>query len=130
MLYVGCAVTARPMRQLMPPSLLRGRWIVVLVCYLDDSGKDPQNPATTLAGYAASDAQWTAFEEAVEPVFTKHRLGTLHTKDLHHTDGEFAGWSGAQKHQFVRDVCAVMADHIPFGMSVSVVKQQYAARSL
>ena len=24
-----------------------------LVCYLDDSGKDPQNVATTLAGYVA-----------------------------------------------------------------------------
>jgi hypothetical protein len=52
-------------------SLLAGRWIVVLVCYLDDSGKDPQNRITMVAGYIAKDDQWEAFEVAVELWFTE-----------------------------------------------------------
>jgi hypothetical protein len=43
-------VIVRLLRQLVPPFLLAGKWIVVLVCYLDDSGKDPQNRITTIAG--------------------------------------------------------------------------------
>jgi hypothetical protein len=35
----------------------------VLICYLDDSGKDPQNPITTLAGYVARDAAWEILSE-------------------------------------------------------------------
>jgi hypothetical protein len=34
----------------------------VLTCYLDDSGKDPQSPITTLAGYVAPDTEWPIFE--------------------------------------------------------------------
>ena len=65
----------------------------MLVCYLDDSGKDPQNRITTIAGYAASDEQWKAFETEVETWFTEVNVKILHAKDLHDTDGEFAGWS-------------------------------------
>ena len=33
-----------------------------LVCYLDDSGKDPQNVATTLAGYVAEKGSWAELQ--------------------------------------------------------------------
>ena len=66
--YLTYQVIVRPLRQLVPPYLLAGRWIVVLVCYLDDSGKDPQNPITTLAGYIARDTAWEAFEREREPM--------------------------------------------------------------
>lgn len=69
-----------------------GRWVIVLVCYLDDSGKDRQNRITTLAGYVAKDDDWQDFENAVEPIFAHYGVKVLHTKDLHHTDGEFDGW--------------------------------------
>jgi hypothetical protein len=39
----------------------------MLVCYLDDSGKDSQNPITTIAGYVPSEDAWAAFEKEVEP---------------------------------------------------------------
>jgi hypothetical protein len=31
---------------------------MMLVCYLDDSGKGAQNPITTIAGYLASEDAW------------------------------------------------------------------------
>jgi hypothetical protein len=43
----------------------------LLVCYLDDSGDDHQNPITTMAGFIAGEDQWSAFESAAEPHFAE-----------------------------------------------------------
>ena len=80
------AMSARPLRQLVPPYMLAGRWIVVLVCYLDDSGKDPQNPITTLAGYIARDAGWEAFELEVEKWFEQYNVPGLGESTVTVTD--------------------------------------------
>ena len=97
--------------------LLAGRWIVVLVCYLDDSGKDPQNPITTLAGYAATEEQWRGFETEVEPIFADCGVKILHTKDLHKTDGEFEDWRVLQKQAFVARICRALSLSYCPGMS-------------
>jgi hypothetical protein len=72
-----------------------------LVCYLDDSGKDPQNPATTLAGYVADESAWAGFEAEIEPLFAKYAVGILHAKELHSTKGDFKNWTVLEKHSFV-----------------------------
>src|SRR5438876_9015029 len=77
------------------------RWIAVLVCYLDDSGKDPQNPITTIAGYIARDTEWEGFEAAIEKWFTEFNVKVLHAKQLHDTDGDFKGWTRLRKQAFV-----------------------------
>ena len=64
----------------------------MFVCYLDDSGKDPQNPGTTLAGYVAKDTEWHLFEESVGPVFEEFGVEVLHAIDLHNTKSDFKGW--------------------------------------
>ena len=102
-----------------------GRWIVVLVCYLDDSGKDPQNPITTLAGYIARDTAWQAFENAVEPWFSEYKVGVLHARDLHATDGEFTGWNVLKKQAFVARICQAREPHIMMGLSMSAEKGTY-----
>ena len=51
------------------------RCAALLVCYLDDSGKDPQNLATTLAGYVAEERSWANFEAEVGPLLTKYQVG-------------------------------------------------------
>ena len=99
--------------------------ILVLVGYLDDSGKDPQNQITTLAGYLATDEQWKAFEEEVEPWFAEFKVYELHTMELHKTKGEFEGWSVLKKQAFVARICQVMSRHVLMGVSVSAVKGTY-----
>jgi hypothetical protein len=81
---------------MVPRSLLAGSWIAVLVCYLDDSGKDPQNPITTIAGYIAKDTAWQAFEVEVEKWFTEFKVNVLHANQLHDTDGDFAHLPGSR----------------------------------
>jgi len=101
----------------------------VLFCYLDDSGKDPQNRITTLAGYIAKEDQWRDFEVAVEPIFDELGVSVSHAKDLHNTDGEFAGWSVLKKQSFIARICRVLSRYAVLGVSMSVLKETYEARA-
>ena len=123
-------MAALGIHKVLPPrSIWERRWIVVLVCYLDDSGRDSQSRITTIAGYAAREEEWRTFEAEVEPVFTEYAVRTLHAKDLHHTDGEFRGWPILRKQAFVAKLCRVMSRHVLLGMSMSALKSVYKDRA-
>jgi hypothetical protein len=97
------------------------------VCYLDDSGKDPQNLAATLAGYVAEEGSWANFEAEVEPLFAKYRVGILHATDLHGTRGDFEGWTVLKKQSFVAQFCRVLSRHALLGVTMSAAKVEYKA---
>jgi hypothetical protein len=101
----------------------------MLDCYLDDSGTDPQNRVTTVAGYVAERDAWQAFEAQVEPIFANYGVDVLHAVDLHRTEGEFQNWPRVKKQSFVTELCAAMAPHVSLGLSMSVVKSTYAERA-
>jgi hypothetical protein len=96
---------------------------------LDDSGKDPQNRITTIAGYAATEDQWRAFEAEVEPIFASYGVNILHATDLHGTRGEFSGWTGLKKESFVARLYSVMSRHVLLGVSASALKATYETRA-
>jgi hypothetical protein len=102
---------------------------LMLLCYLDDSGKDPQNPITTIAGYIARDVAWPRFEAEVETWFTAFGVRVLHAKELHDTDGDFAGWSKLRKQAFISRVCQARQPHVMMGLSMSALKGTYAVRA-
>lgn len=118
-------MTARGLSELIPPSLLAGRWIAVLVCYLDDSGKDKLNPATALAGYIAKEDDWKTFEAQVEPWFSEFKVDVLHAKDMHASDGEFRDWTVLRKQAFVARICQAMSRSVAMGMSMAASKEGY-----
>jgi hypothetical protein len=97
----------------------------VLVCYLDDSGKDPQNRIETVAGYIASDTDWALFETEVEQSFTEYKVKILHAKDLRASRGEFKEWTILKKQAFVARVCQARSPHVMMGMSASALKEPY-----
>ena len=103
----------------------------MLVCYLDDSGKDPQNPISSLCGYAASEDAWAAFEQSAEPIFQKY-IGDepLHAMDLYHGKGVYKGWKIVKKQSFVAQVCMKLYPLQPLmGVSFSVRKASYTTRA-
>ena len=100
----------------------------MFVCYLDDSGKDPENPIAALGGCMAREEAWSLFERNVEPVFKEFGVEVLHTKDLHDTKGDFKLWPRDKKKKFVSRVCEAMAPNVLRGISVSVDKENYQAR--
>jgi hypothetical protein len=102
----------------------------MLVSYLDDSGKDPQNSITTLAGYAASADVWAEFEREAEPILQGY-IGDqpLHATDLYHGEGAFKGWKVIQKQAMVAKLCLKLYPLKPLGVSFSVRKASYATRA-
>jgi len=91
----------------------------MLACYLDDSGKDAQNPITTIAGYVAAEEAWTKFEEEVEPIFAERNVSVLHAMDLHGTRGEFGDWTVLNKPAFVARIAQVASRHVSMGRAAS-----------
>jgi hypothetical protein len=100
----------------------------MLTCYLDDSGKDPNNRVTAIAGYLASDTAWKAFEKEVEPLFEHAKVGILHAKELDGTRRNFKSWRVLQKQAFVASICRVLAKHSILGVSMAAVKDTYLLR--
>ena len=97
----------------------------MLICYLDDSGKDSQNSITTVAGYLARDESWKRFETEVEPIFTETKVQVLHAKELHDTRGCFKGWTVLQKQAFVARIGQVSSRFLLMGFSMSAHKGTY-----
>jgi len=97
----------------------------MLVCYLDDSGKDPQNPITTVAGYLARDDAWQAFEAGAEPILAGKKVPVLHARDLHASDGPFKGWRVLEKQALVARIANVATDRVMMGFSMSAHKDKY-----
>src|ERR1700721_418925 len=61
----------------------------MLVCYLDDSGKDPQNPITTVAGYIARETAWQPTSRccrASSPPRASASKKTVHASEQHRPD--------------------------------------------
>jgi len=101
----------------------------MMVCYLDDSGKDPLNRITTVAGFVADKDEWTKFETAIEPIFAEYGVPVLHALDLHHTDKYFREWKFIKKQAFVYKICHAMTPYVPLGVSMSALKQVYKTRA-
>ena len=101
----------------------------MLLCYLDDSGTDSQNPIVTCAGYASTAARWEEFESEVEPIFQKYNVTVLHSVDLANTKGVFKDWSVIRKHSFLAQICTVLSRHAVLGMSMSAEKEKFRQRA-
>ena len=102
----------------------------MLVCYLDDSGKDPQNPIITVAGYIARDDAWQAFASEVERLCTEKHVPVIHAKELHDTDGCFKDWTRLQKQAFVAKIGQASSRHLMMGLSMSALKGSYQEHAM
>lgn len=97
----------------------------MLVCYLDDSGKDPQNQCTALAGYVARESEWIAFEQEVEKWFSHFEVGVLHATNLQGTRADFEAWSILKKQAFVARICQARNPRVMLGVSIAAQKSTY-----
>lgn len=97
----------------------------MLICYLDDSGKDPHNSVTTVAGYLARDDAWQAFETDAEAILAGKQVPVLHARDLHASDGPFKGWRVLEKQALVARVATAATGRVMMGLSMSAHKENY-----
>jgi Protein of unknown function (DUF3800) len=87
--------------------------------YYDSSGRRGQQPATTLAGVAASKEVWEKFHPAWQHALDEsgvpeRRFGMA---DLMACRGRFKGWDTSRKQQLLNALLNVLANCRPAGMS-------------
>lgn len=117
---------------LLPRSVLAGRIVALLTCYLDDSGTHPDSPLVTLAGYVMADVEWEKFEVEVEPFFKKRGVKILRGFDIQQNEGCFADkdvWKVLNKQAFIGEVGRTLKPHGPVGLSISVTRAAYEERA-
>jgi type II secretory pathway component PulF len=93
----------------------------MLYFFLDDGGTDARSPVITMAGYVALGHHWAIFDKRAKKLYARY-VTQLHASDFHGTKGEFAGWSGDKKMEFVRELFTLVRKGCVLGVSVSVVK--------
>jgi hypothetical protein len=99
----------------------------MLYFFLDDSGTDARSPVITMAGYVALSHHWAIFDKRTKKQYARYGITQLHASDFHGTKGEFAGWSGDRKKEFVRELFTLVQKSCVLGVSVSVLKAGYRA---
>jgi hypothetical protein len=102
--------------------------MIVLVCYLDDSGTHKQAPFVTIAGYVAFLEAWEAFEKQALPYLHENNVACLHAKDFYSTNGDFENWKVDQKANFLDGLYKLFRPRVQMGVSMSCLKSQYLAR--
>jgi Protein of unknown function (DUF3800) len=100
--------------------------LVMVVCYLDDSGTHDESPIVTLAGYVGPYPHWINFERVAKPL-KGDDVPVIEGKKLHRSKGCFAGWKVRRKHDFIRAFQAPLGDTAYFGITFSVHKKNYLA---
>jgi hypothetical protein len=98
------------------------RLVVVLTCYLDDAGTDPQSPLVVLAGYVGPYQNWVLFEGMARPVLEAEGVSFVHGKELYQTKSPFAGWRMARKHAFVAALQDKLQRAAFFGINFAIMK--------
>lgn len=95
----------------------------MFVCYLDDSGTSGL-PVTTLAGFVATQAQWTVLEPQLDAIMNAYGVPVFHAKQFHDTKPPFKGWSKVKKLSFAEEIFSTTSRRI-FGVSVTMRRSDY-----
>src|SRR5579862_6699897 len=91
-------------------SVRERRWLVMLKCYVDDSGSDPQsNGVFVLAGYLMEEARWEDFAEKWDVQLKRDfPVDYCRMADAESGDRAFAGINSIFRKRKVRDLATVI----------------------
>lgn len=101
------------------------RLLVMLWCYLDDSGTDRTTPTVTMAGYVAPLSKWRHFEVSSRRLFKSYNVGNFHAKTFHDHDGEFKNWTIPQEVGFIDEWFTIAASFVTVGVTMSMARENF-----
>lgn len=106
------------------------RWyIMVLVCYLDDAGTDPQNQFVSLSGYIGTLESWRTYEGEAQKVMDDFGVHYIRGRDLWATDGDYKGWKIDKKLDFITRLNNALAPCVGLALSFGTLKSKYSERA-
>lgn len=106
----------------------RARYVVSLVCYLDDSGSDKGQPIVALGGYITPFDQWQEFEAKAGKYLLDQGIEYIHAIDLRKGSGEFSGWGEPDRVKFLAELYEIAKDHVALGAFCAVNRKQHNAQ--
>lgn len=105
---------------------------MVLVCYLDDAGTDPQNQFVSLSGFIGTLDAWAAFEDEAKSVMDEYGVSYIRGRDIWASDGDYSDqkiWTIDHKIKFIEALNEKLAPRVGLGVSFGTHKTQYEKRS-
>lgn len=102
------------------------RWLFMIQCYFDDSGKESSSrePFVCLAGYLGHYTFWERFINQWQHMLMKHNISCIHMRDMIPLTGEYGklGWDEQKRDKVLLDFIDIIKDNqlIGFGVGVDV----------
>lgn len=128
--YLGRCPLGRTIGALLGGCDPETRLLVVLTCYLDDSGTHDDCPVITMAGYVGFTPQWLLFEEAAKAIYGDYGIEVFHAKEFHSTRDQFKNWRRLKKQTYCKQIYDAGRDcrALDIGITFSVRKDAYEQR--
>lgn len=99
---------------------------MVMTAYFDESGTHgAESPATIVAGFGATVAQWTGCEKRLLRLFRDFDVENFHAKDFRGTKNDFKGWDRSQKAKFNSRFLQIVDTQLAFGASAILASDNY-----
>lgn len=99
---------------------------MIVSVYIDESGTHG-SPVTILGGWVGRLGQWATFDPKWQRLLKRGHLTYFHSKKLKHTQGEFKGWTVAQKKEFMAAAAKLGTKNLGFGFAIILGEDDYQA---
>jgi Protein of unknown function (DUF3800) len=114
----------------LPAAKRRGRGLMVLQAFIDDSGSEPTSPIFYLAGFVADHEQWAAFSDEWRAVLDESpKLDYFKMSEAASLRGQFAthlGWNDAKRDDRLVSFARVAARYARVRVGASIRHQDWA----
>ncbi len=100
------------------------RLFVIVTVYIDESGTHG-SPVTILTGWIGRLGQWATFDPKWRQLLKRNGLTRFRSKEMQHSQGEFKGWTIAQKGMFSDAAAKLATKHLELGFSITLREDDY-----
>jgi hypothetical protein len=97
---------------------------MAIIAYMDESGTHGSE-TMLMSAWAASEAQWSKFEERATAFFLENDVKIFHAKEWRGGHGDFAGWSMNKKAKFMDDFGALINTTTEIGCTAILKMSDY-----
>lgn len=102
---------------------------MALVCYLDDSGTNPQDKIVALAGFIGTIDSWAAFEVDAQRIMDEYGVTYIRGMDIYQNDGEYKNWTIDKKCEFISRLNQALVPNVGLVISCSTLRANYSERA-
>lgn len=112
---------------LFPSRFVGKRLLCMLVAYFDESGTHAESPIIAVAGFLAPQERWIEYEAKWAHVLEKWGLSVFHMAEYENRQGPYAALTNPDRIELLGSLIEIIAATAWVGISVALVKADYAA---